>query len=32
MIKRVMLSLSLLAFAGVAAAQAPASGTKWVEG
>ncbi|MGN6728939.1 MAG: thiol:disulfide interchange protein DsbA/DsbL [Rhodanobacteraceae bacterium] len=33
MIKRVLLSLSLLAFAGVAAAQAPAStGTKWVEG
>lgn len=32
MIKRVVLSLSLLAFAGVAAAQAPASGTKWVEG
>jgi len=33
MMKRVLLSLSLLAFAGVAAAQTPAaSGAKWVEG
>ena len=34
MIKRVLLSLSLLAFAGVAAAQAPVTSTdaKWVEG